>query len=255
MEGIRKYNYQISTQHIDFQKNVTLSSLFHLIMKTAGKDADNNGFGLLKLQSNDFTWVLSRFVLDLERFPKEEEIITIETWIEDVQTLFTTRNFKITNGGGSLIGYASSSWAIIDVHTRRSVMLDSLPSLNGFVVNETTPIGIPTRIPNVDGELANDFQVKYSHIDVNGHASSPYYIQWIADCFPLDFYKDHRLKRFEINFMKEITFGDKGEVSREMKEENDYYFHISTTDVGLACRARMQFLEEKCIKDTFSHKK
>ena len=48
MTNKRAYNYQINTQHIDFQKNVTLSSLFHLIMKTAGTDADNNGFGVLK---------------------------------------------------------------------------------------------------------------------------------------------------------------------------------------------------------------
>lgn len=242
----REYQYQISTQHIDFQKNVTLSSLFHLIMKTAGRDADNNGFGLLKLQSEEeYTWVLSRFVLDLERFPQEEEQITIETWIEDVQTMFTTRNFRITNGNGKLVGYASSSWAIIDINTRRGVLLDSIPSMNGFVLPESTPIGTPTRIPNVNGEVVNTFKVKYSHIDVNGHASSPYYIQWIADCFPLDFYKSHRMKRFEINFMKEITFGDSGEVSQEMKYENDYYFQIKTEEKGVACRARMMFLEDK----------
>ena len=241
----REYHYQISTQHIDFQKNVTLSSLFHLIMKTAGRDADNNGFGLLKLQTNNYTWVLSRFVLDLERFPQEEENITIETWVEDVQTMFTTRNFRITNGNGKLVGYASSSWAIIDINTRRSVMLDSIPSLNGFIHPESTPIGLPTRIPNINGEVANDFKVKYSHIDVNGHASSPYYIQWIADCFALDFYESQRLKRFEINFMKEIIFGDVGEVFREKKDENDFFFQISTEQKGVACRARMLFLADK----------
>ena len=238
-----KYTYQISTQHIDFQKNVTLSSLFHLIMKTAGLDADNHGFGVLKLQTEDYSWVLSRFVLDIERFPQEDEQISIETWIEDVQTMFTTRNFRITNGGGQLIGYASSSWAVIDMKTRRSVLLDTLPSMHDYILPESTPIGSPTRIPNVKGEVANDFKVKYSHIDVNGHASSPYYIQWVADCFPLDFYIKHKLKRFEINFMREITFGDEGEVFSEMKSDNDYYFQISTADKGVSCRARMLFLD------------
>ena len=107
MEKIRKYHYQISAQHIDFQKKVSLSSLFHLILKTAGVDADNNGFGLLKLQSENYTWVLSRFVMDMERFPKEDEKIAIETWIQDVETMFTTRNFRITNGNSELIGYPS----------------------------------------------------------------------------------------------------------------------------------------------------
>lgn len=244
MNKKRAYNYQITTQHIDFQKNVTLSSLFHLIMKTAGSDADNNGFGLLKLQSEDFTWVLSRFVLDMERFPQEDEQITIETWIEDVSKVFTSRNFTIKNGNSEVIGHAVSSWAVIDIKTRQSVMLESLPSLNEFILNESTPIGGTTRIPNVNGEPANDFRVKYSHIDVNRHASSPYYIQWIADCFPLEFYESNRLKRFEINFLRELTFGDSGEVFREMKSENDYFFQIQTEEKGMACRARMQLVEQ-----------
>lgn len=212
-------------------------------MKTAGLDADNHGFGVLKLQIEDYSWVLSRFVLDIERFPQEDEQISIETWIEDVQTMFTTRNFRITNGGGQLIGYASSSWAVIDMNTRRSVLLDTLPSMLDYILPESTPIGSPMRIPNVKGEIANDFKVKYSHIDVNGHASSPYYIQWVADCFPLDFYIKHKLKRFEINFLREITFGDEGKVFSEMKNNNDYYFQISTAEKGVSCRARMQFLD------------
>ena len=243
MNNKRAYSYQISTQHIDFQKNVTLSSLFHLIMKTAGKDADNNGFGLLKLQSEDFTWVLSRFVIDMERFPQEDEQITIETWIEDVNAVFTTRNFAIRNGNSEIIGYAVSSWAIIDIKTRQSVSLDSIPSLSGFVLPESTPIGATTRILNMKGEQANDFKVKYSHIDVNHHASSPFYIQWIADCFPLKFYQHHRLKRFEINFLREITFGEIGVVYREMKSDDDYYFQIKTEEKGVACRARMLFVQ------------
>lgn len=241
IEKKRKYRYQISTQHIDFQKKVSLSSLFHLILKTAGKDADNNGFGLLKLQSDDYTWVLSRFVMDIERFPLENEDITIETWIQDVGAMFTTRNFRITNNEEKLIAYASSSWAVINMKTRQSVLLDTLPSLNDFILPETTPIGTPTRIANVKGEVANRFEVKYSHIDVNRHASSPFYIQWIADCFSLDFYQTHTPTRFEINFLKEITFGDSGEVIRELKAEEDYYFQIVTQEKGVTCRARMVF--------------
>ena len=239
MDKKRRYQFQVSAQHIDFQKKVSLSSLFHLILKTAGKDADNNGFGLLKLQSDDYTWVLSRFVMDMERFPLENENITIETWIQDVGAMFTTRNFRITNGEDRLIGYVSSSWAVIDMKTRQGVLLDSLASLNAFVWPETIPIGVPTRIANVKGDIANRFEVKYSHIDVNCHASSPFYIQWIADCFSLDFYQTNTPKRLEINFLKEITFGDTGEVYREEKAGGDYYFQIVTREKGIACRARM----------------
>lgn len=245
MKTKKVYSYQITTQHIDFQKEVTLSSLFHLIMKTAGLDADNNGFGLLELQENNITWVLSRFVLDMERFPQEDEKITIETWIEDVNRIFTSRNFTIRNGNSEVIGHAASSWAMIDIDTRQSVQLDNVPRLTDFIVDETSPIGGTTRIREVEGEVANNFKVKYSHIDVNRHASSPYYLQWLADCFPLEFYESNRLERFEINFLREITFGDEGEVFREQRNENDYYFQINTKEKGTACRARMLFIERK----------
>ncbi len=241
MSSIRAYRHKITTQHVDFQRKVSLSSLFHLILRTTSADADNNGFGLITLQSENYTWVLSRFVMDLERFPEQDDEITIETWIQDVETLFTTRNFRITNGKKEIIGHASSSWAVIDMKTRQSVLLDTLPLLKQFIVPETTPIGIPTRIPNIKGEVANRFEVKYSHIDMNRHASSPFYIQWMADCFSLDFYQQHTPKHIEINFLKEITFGDIGEVYREEKSENDYYFQIVTKEKGVACRARLLF--------------
>ncbi len=241
MNNIRAYQYNITTQHVDFQRKVSLSSLFHLVLKTAAADADNNGFGLIKLQSENYTWVLSRFVMNLELFPKEDDEITIETWIQDVESLFTTRNFRITNGNKQVIGHASSSWAVIDMKTRKSVLLDTIPLLKQFIVHETTPIGIPTRIPNINGEVANRFEVKYSHIDINKHASSSFYIQWIADCFSLDFYQQYRPKRIEVNFLKEITFGDTGEVYREIKSEKEYYFQIVTKEKGIAFRAHLLF--------------
>ncbi len=236
----RKYEFQINAQHIDFQKKVSLPSLFNFIIKTAGKDADNNGFGLLKLQSDEYTWVLSRFVLDLERFPIENEEIAVETWIQDVGSIFTTRNFSVSIND-EMVGYASSSWAVIDMQTRQTVLLDTIEGLQQFILPETTPIGVPARIPNIKGEPRNIFDVKYSHIDVNRHASSIYYIQWLSDCFSLDFYQDHKVKRFEINFLKEIIYGDKGEVLMEEKSENDYYFQITTKEKGITCRARITF--------------
>ena len=241
MNNIRAYQYKITTQHVDFQRKVSLSSLFHLILRTTSADADNKGFGLTKLQSENYTWVLSRFVMDLERYPEQDDEITIETWIQDVESFFTTRNFRITNGNKQVIGYASSSWAIIDMETRKSVLLDTIPLLKQFIANETTPIGIPARIPNIDGEVANRFEVKYSHIDMNNHASSPFYIQWIADCFSLDFYQKNRPKRIEVNFLKEITFGDIGEVYREIKSEKEYFFQIVTKEKGTTFRARLLF--------------
>lgn len=239
----KEYHYTIQAQDIDFRHRVSLRALTDKLLVTAGRNADENGFGLLELQTEHYTWVLSRLVVDMDRFPTEQDTLTVETWVEQVGTAFTTRNFRLKDGNGVAIGHATSSWAVIDMATRRSVRLDAIPSMQHFIVRESVPVGEPLRIANVEGEVSNSFIVKYSEIDVNGHANSLNYVQWLSDCFSLDFYRNHYIKRFEINFLKEITFGDKGDVHRRMVAPNDYLFQIETEAKGAACRARIVFKE------------
>lgn len=243
MTAKKKYSYDIEAQDIDFRRRVSLVSLTNFILITAGKNADENGFGLLELQSDCFTWVLSRLVIDMKRMPTENDSLTIETWIEHIGTAFTTRNFRIFDGAGLVIGHAASSWAVMDMRTRHSVLLETLPSMRQFILPESTPLGEPGRIPNVSGEVANSFRVKYSDIDVNNHANSLHYIEWLSDCFTPDFYRKHHIRRFEINFLKELTFGDAGEVYCQLNERADYGFRIETHGKGTVCRARIVFEE------------
>src|SRR5690554_1771875 len=241
MSARKKYTYNIEAQDIDFRRRVSLTSLTNFVLITAGRNADENGFGLLELQSGNYTWVLSRLVIDMNRMPTEEDTLTIETWVESMGTIFTTRNFQLTDGRGQVIGHAASTWAVIDMKTRRSVPLDSLSVMQDFVVPEGTPIGEPGRIPGAMGEVANTFTVKYSDIDINTHANSLHYVRWISDCFSLEFYREHFIRRFEINFLQELTFGDTGEVHRQPGEAGEYIFQVVTRDRGPACRARIFF--------------
>lgn len=243
MNAKKTYTFRIEPQDIDFRRRVSLASMTNFILTTAGKNADENGFGLLDLQSDDHTWVLSRLVVDMQRFPTESDTLCIETWVEGVGTTFTTRSFHITDAKGETMGYATSTWAIIDMKTRRPLPLNTLPGLQRFIVPQTTPLGEAARIPDVKGEVANTFSVKYSCLDVNRHANSLYYIQWISDCFPLDFYLKHAVQRLELNFLKEIAYEDEGQVFREINAPNDYSFQIVTRNNGVSCRARIIFKE------------
>ena len=241
MNAKKTYTFRIEPQDIDFRRRVSLLSMTNFILTAAGKNANENGFGLLDLQSDNYTWVLSRLAIDLQRFPAEKDTLCIETWVESVGTTFTTRSFHIKDGHGETMGYATSTWAIIDMQTRRPVSLDTLPALQRFVVNQTTPLGEAPRIPDVNGEVANTFSVKYSSLDMNKHANSLYYIQWISDCFPLDFYLKHAVQRLELNFMKEISYGDEGQVLKEENAPNDFSLQIATRDKGVSCKARIVF--------------
>lgn len=85
MSAKKRYVYKIEAQDIDFRRRVSLRSLTSMILATASRNAAENGFGLLELLTDDYAWVLSRLVIDMERIPTEKDTLTIETWIEHVE--------------------------------------------------------------------------------------------------------------------------------------------------------------------------
>lgn len=239
------FNYIIEPEHIDFQKNISPTTLTGMILNAAGKDADDNSFGLMDLQEKNYSWVVSRFTMEMDNLPTVGDNISIETWVKDVGSVFTTRNFRLSNGAQQVMGYAALSWAILDLDTRRSISLDSIPALKGFVVDEEIELKSPERIPDIEGLVANKFEVKYSDIDLNVHTNVLKYLQCICDCFSLDFYTERILKRVEINFLRELQFGDKGTVYYEKVADNEYLFKLETVEGVVVSRSRMVFEMKK----------
>lgn len=235
------FNYKIDPEHIDFQKNISPIVLTDMILNAAGKQADMNGFGLMHLHEKNLSWVISRFALELDTIPTVGDNLSIMTWVKDVNSIFTTRNFKLSNGSDNVIGHAALSWAILDLDTRQSVALTAVGELSNYIVDEEIPLESPSRVPDIEGQEAIGFEVKYSDIDLNVHTNVLKYLQCICDVFPLDFYSKRILKGIEINFLRELNFGDKGTVYYQEMAENNFVFKMVTTEGVTVSRSRMVF--------------
>ena len=237
----KAFNYKIEPEHVDFQKNISPITLADMILNAAGSDANEYGFGLMDLHQKNCSWVVSRFAMKLDSIPTVGNSLSIETWVKDVGNVFTTRNFRILNGVGNVIGYSALSWAIIDLDTRKALPINSFPKLNEFIVDEEIPMPAPSRVPDIEGVVANKFQVRYSDIDLNVHTNVLKYLQGICDCFSLDFYTKHVLKSVEINFLKELEYGDKGAIYYEKIADNEFLFKMVTKQGIVVSRSRMVF--------------
>jgi acyl-ACP thioesterase len=240
MNKSKTYPFQIQPQDVDFQYNVTPASLINILLTTAGYNADENGFGIRHLNEINCSWVLLRLAVEMEKFPLQYEKITVETWIENVGRASTTRNFIIYDTNNHKIGQAISNWAMIDLDTRRAQDLFNLEGICNFENNISLEMEKPMKLNSTEGKLADKFKVKYSDIDINGHASSMRYVEWISDCLSLDIYRENQLQRFEINFMNEILFGNEVSIFANEIDKNDYRFEIFSLD-KTSCRARMVF--------------
>lgn len=236
----RLYSFRIQPQDVDFQYHVTLAALTNILLTTAGKNADENGFGIRDLNKQNNSWVLLQLAIEMKNYPEQYETIQIETWVEKVSRASTTRNFRILNEKNEIIGLAVSIWAMIDMNSRRAQDLMVLEGIHKFATGEKIEMQKPLKLIELTGVPVDVFKAKYSHIDMNGHTNTMRYVEWVSDCVDLEVYKQKKVSRFEINFSNEILFGEEVSIFADDLGNSDFRFEIKKNGTT-ACKARIVF--------------
>lgn len=237
-------NVVIESHEADLLSQANIITLFSHTLDTAGYASNGRAYSIDALQEQGLSWVLSRFAIEVNRYPKQFEEITIETWIEDINKLVSTRNFQIFDKNKELIAKACSLWSMIDQNTRRPVNLLETLYKDAPILAEANDMERPVRILEVKGEKVDEVKVRYSDIDFNQHANSARYIKWQLDSYNLDMFKEKQVKRFDINFVQEVLFGEKIEVYKEEKE-NIHSFDLKNESGRSVCKTIFTWEDKK----------
>ena len=249
-----RYEFMAEPFHCDFSKRLFMGHLGNHLLNAADFHADHRGFGMTQLNPRHKTWVLSRLAIEMETMPTEYTKFNVETWIESVMKYFTNRNFRISDAAdaGKTYGYGRSIWALIDTDTRQPQnILDVEGGAIAKYVNteKECPIDGLSRVKmGNNARLAASIDTHYSDVDVNGHINSVKYIEHVLDLFGIDWYKEHRIRRFDIAYVAESHYGDKLNFYMEDVADGEYCVRItkipanggSETEV---CRSKVKFVK------------
>ena len=241
---IGTYKFVAEPFHVDFTGRLTMGVLGNHLLNAAGFHASERGFGIARLNEEDHTWVLSRLAIELNEMPYQYEPFSIDTWVENVYRLFTDRNFAIINKDGKTLGYARSVWAMISTVTRKPADLMALHDgcIAGYICDRECPIEKPSRIKVRSTEPVATIVAKYSDIDINGHFNSVRYIEHILDIFPLEMFREKRVRRFEIAYMAESYFGEQLSFFMDKEEGADSYdVEVRKASGEAVCRSKVTF--------------
>lgn len=245
---IGAYSLVAEPFHVDFTGRLTLGVLGNHLLNCAGFHANERGFGMARLNEDNYTWVLSRLAIELDDMPRQYEEFTVKTWVENVYRLFTDRNFALLNKDGRTIGYARSVWAMINMNTRRPA---DLLTVNGGRImeyichDEECPIEKPSRIKIESTEPIATLTAHYSDIDINGHFNSVRYIEHILDLFPLDLYRQKHIRRFEMAYVAESYYGDTLSFFCDDEGNDSYQVEIRKNGNETVCRSKLVFADSK----------
>lgn len=242
---ISRYNFVAEPFHVDFNGKLTLGVLGNHLLNSAGFHAAERGFGIADLNEEQYTWVLSRLAIELDDMPNQYEKFSVETWVENVYRLFTDRNFALIDKDGKTIGYARSVWAMISMKTRKPADLLSMHggNITDYICDKECPIEKPSRIKVASQDAISSKIAKYSDIDINGHVNSVRYIEHILDLFPIEYYQEMRIRRFEIAYIMESYYGDELKFYKEEGEnKGEFNVEVKKESGEVVCRSKILFV-------------
>lgn len=211
-EYSRKYEYYIRSTDTDPHDELWPFALMSMIQEAACLDADYHGLGALKLDKEGYCWLLLRSSLRLNAIPKWKDTLTIDTWTNGVERLFSIRDFALTDQNGFLLGKASTSWLVVDKEGHRPKKIDIL---NDSRVMEPSISALGYNSPKLDETIANfpehpviSKYADYSEIDRNYHVNNTRYIAWCLDAVGKTGIPPANFTGIDINYISEVRPGE-----------------------------------------------
>lgn len=248
MDKIGSYEFMAEPFHCDFMGHLLLGHLGNHMLNAADFHSTHRGFGMHYLMSIKRSWVLSRLAIELDEVLVQYDRFRVETWVENAMRYFTNRNFRVAdaNHPERVYGYGRSVWAMIDTETRQPT--DILAIDNGAISQwiekeKPCPIDKGGRVKmGDDARLMRTIDTYYNDVDLNGHINSVKYIEHVLDLWPLEWYRDYRVRRFEIAYVAEAHAGDRLSFYRETLSPTEYCVRICKDGDVETCRCRLVFV-------------
>lgn len=204
--------FKVQFSETDFTLKLKLYALVNKMQETSSLHAEELGMGYEELKKHKLGWIIPKYRIQMDTYPKWEDTLTIETWPSAKDKLFAMRSFRIYNQDQKQIGSIYSAYVVVDTETGRPQRTNALPIELPVIIDEDTQELLRFTIPK-DPISTCKRTVYYTDLDLNMHMNNACYIQWIEDCFTLEQHKNMRIKDIQVNFISAATIGEEVEVS------------------------------------------
>lgn len=231
--------YRVRTFELDFQRIWKPSWAFQVLTEAATRHAGRLGFDYRDLWQNNQAWVLLRMKVRFLKYPTDGQNITLRTWPRGiVQKLFFMRDFEVMDESGDVLMLATSAWVLVDTQARRfllpQVLKTELPDNSGRKVMDETL----DKLTGFNG-MQPRFEVTpgYSEVDLVGHVNNARYVEWIANCFPMEQFQYQRIAWLQVNYLAEVKAGERVALSAAPSTEDEQRWLVEGSNLTSGARA------------------
>jgi medium-chain acyl-[acyl-carrier-protein] hydrolase len=214
--------YEIHYYEVDYSKKVLLTSLINYFGDMAIKQAESNGIGLDYLAENNLGWVLYKWDIQIDKYPKLGECIKIKTYAYSIKKFYAYRYFEVRDSSGQLICIAKSLWFLVNTVKKRPVRVsEHICEAFGVIPDDGEILEFRNMQPigRIDSE--QKFNVRYEDIDTNQHVNNSKYVSWVLETVPLSIVMNYTLTNIRITYEKETKYGEMVQVETQLNNTSE----------------------------------
>lgn len=199
--------YDIRYYDMDKNKVLKPSSLMNFLQDIATINAEELGFGDSFAFKNGLAWFLIKYRFEFLDYPCGLCNLRVKTQPRGTVKLFAFRDFEIYDGK-KLIGKVASTWTLVDLATKSILNIKNMVNwMFDFQKQENDLKYDKIRHPEkIDFEKT--FEIRFDDIDINQHVNNANYLIWGFEALPYEFRCEKKLKTLDINYKKEIAYGN-----------------------------------------------
>lgn len=186
------------------------SAILEAMQDAAGIHGAELGFGRETLLQQGLIWIITRLEVEMDRYPRFGETVTVETFPTAARRWFFPRWFLFRDQNGQEVGRAGSLWALLDLNARRMAPPTSVIPLLPDNSALTPPMSLPATCNQVGKvQLEGTYVPQYADLDGNMHVNNVKYLDFCCNALGIDTMRCCCLHRFAINYNKEIVPGQR----------------------------------------------
>lgn len=212
---IFREKYKIRSSEIDQNQKVSIPSILQIMQEASLQHTIQLKVSYWDLQSLNLSWVLLRKDLRLIQAAKLNDVVEVVTYPTQFDRFFAQRDYRCLNDQEECIAYATSSWALIDLDTRKMVpMLERLRRLNGHNINDAQSCDF--RLRRVPGmESSKKYVISTFDLDWNNHINNSVLTKYMLSAI-----QNHSIKRLQMKFISEALLDDEIIISKKIDDHS-----------------------------------
>lgn len=216
---------------------LAVSVLISNIIEIATAHANFLGIGNPSMSHLGAGWVLSRLKLEMTTYPRCNTSYKLFTWVENWNRHFSTRDFRIEDSHGNILGYARSVWMVLDTTTHENYGLSHLTLPEEAISEEKCPLTPQSKhikimpYSSTESEIVNKaikanlpdntYTFKYSDVDFYRHVNTVRYISILLNQFSLETFDKNFIRCIEISFLHEGKYGEEITIRHHKKDNGE----------------------------------